>query len=162
MRAAEIRKCIDQTRTNATYTPEVKRHITEALVSELRRAAAEHLGSGGGGATPTSSATAASPVARRRDARDALSAAAATPIDESPSWLWSAARTANGSFAPANSSRVVAASKIFVTLAGGCSGGTVVVSKVVPGTGSFVVTILNRHASTACGSAIEFFFLVVN
>ena len=119
MRAAEIRKCIDQTRTNATYTPEVKRHITEALVSELRRAAAEHLGSGGGGATPTSSATAASPVARRRDARDALSAAAATPIDESPSWLWSAARTANGSFAPANSSRVVAAGEKVVEGGGG-------------------------------------------
>jgi hypothetical protein len=104
MRATEIRKCIDQTRANPSYTPEVKRHITEALVAELRRAAAEHMG--GDPDTPSAAlpAAAASPVARRRDERDARGAVART--NDAPGWLWSAQRTASGDLTPANSSRI--------------------------------------------------------
>ena len=104
MRATEIRKCIDQTRANPSYTPEVKRHITEALVAELRRAAAEHMGGDPDAPSPALPAVEASSVARRRDERDARGAAART--NDAPGWLWSAARTASGDLTPANSSRI--------------------------------------------------------
>jgi len=57
-------------------------------------------------------------------------------------------------------SRVSATSNVFITLGAGC--GTVVVNKVVPGSGSFVLTVKNDSTDTACSSAISFYYLVVN
>jgi hypothetical protein len=55
-----------------------------------------------------------------------------------------------------------ATSMLFVTRIGGTSAGGTPVIKAVPGAGSFVITIDNKHASAAFDGTFIFSFLLLN